>query len=58
MFSNNPYKRVSSRIEDLGAMSNLAGYLGGLVGLKSADIESLSLDSLRDLQREEGMWVR
>ena len=58
MFSNNPYKRVSSRIEDLGAMSSLSAYIGGLVGVSARDIESLSLDSLKELQREEGMWIR
>ena len=58
MFSNNPYRRRSMRAEDLGAMSSLSAYIGGLVGLKSADIESLSLDALKELQMEEGMWIR
>ena len=57
MFSNNPYRR-SMRDIDAGAMSTLSAYIGGLVGLKYSDVESLSMDSLRDLQREEGMWVR
>ena len=62
---NNHYydRRQSSRTcsmkaADLGSMLNLSAYIGTAFGVSARDIEALSLDSLKQLQAEEGMWIR
>ena len=50
--------RTTNRMKDLGAMSSLAAYIGGSFGLRTSDIEALSYESLKQLQAEEGMWLR
>ena len=59
MFSNNPYRRSTSmKAADMGSMLNLAAYIGNSVGVSAANIECLSLESLKTLQQEEGMFLR
>ena len=49
-------RTTNHKAADLGSMLNLAAYIGNAVGVSAADIESLSLDSLKQLRAEEGGW--